>query len=77
MVEEELGRIEPNDVDKLLEKLRKASNKSFEESYILQEEAKLRSKYVDPNKKAFEDKMKAMLEGFTQRLSKILEATKK
>ena len=54
------------------------NNKSFEESYILQEESKLHSKYnIDPKKKAFEDKMKAMLEGFTHRLSKILDTKKK
>ncbi len=76
MAEQELAKLEPNGVDKILEKLRKASNKSFDEEYILQQEAKYRKQYIDPNKKVIEDKMKDMMKDFTKRLSGILEETK-
>jgi hypothetical protein len=76
MVEDELSKLEPNDVDKLLEKLRKISGQSQDADSLLSQEDKLHKQYLDPNKKLFEDRMKAMLEGFTQRLSKILEAKK-
>ncbi len=77
MMAEEMAKLEPNQLDKILEKLRKASNKSFEEEYILQQEAKYRRQYIDPNKKVLEERMKGMMKDFTERLSKALEATKK
>jgi hypothetical protein len=77
MLQEEISKMEPNEIDRIIGKIKKMQNTSFEANYIVQEEAKLHSKFIDPNKKAFEDRMKAMLEGFTQRLSKILETTKK
>ncbi len=73
MAEQELAKLEPNGVDKILEKLRKASNKSFDEEYILQQEAKYRKQYIDPNKKVIEDKMKDMMKDFARKLSKIME----
>ena len=77
MLEKELSKMEPNDIDKVLEKLHKASNKSFEEEYILQQEEKYRKQYIDPNKKVLEDKMKVMMKDFTQRLSGVLEGAQK
>ena len=77
MIKEELSKTEPNEVDRIINKIKKMQNVSFEAAYILQEESKLHSNYIDPNKKILDNKMKAMLEGFTARLSKILEATKK
>ena len=77
MISEELARLEPSEIDKILEKLRKASDKSFEAEYILQQEAKLRKAYIEPNKRVLEEKMKTMMKEFTQRLSGILESTKK
>jgi hypothetical protein len=77
MVENELNKMEPSEIDRIVDKIKKMRSANFETNYILQEEGKLRSKYVDPNKKAFEDNMKAMLEGFTARLSKILEGKRK
>ena len=74
MISEELARLEPSEIDKILEKLRKASDKSFEAEYILQQEAKLRKTYIEPNKRVLEEKMKTMMKEFTQRLSGILEA---
>ena len=73
---DELFKMSPNDLDKIFEKLHKASNRSFEEEYILQQEAKYRKQYIDPNKKIFEDKMKDMMNDFTKKLSGVLEGTK-
>ena len=77
MIAEELNKLEPSEIDKIFDKLRKASNRSFEEEYILQQEAKYRKAYIEPNKRVLEEKMKTMMKEFTQRLSGILEGTKK
>ncbi|MDP3792076.1 MAG: hypothetical protein Q8R38_08565 [Candidatus Omnitrophota bacterium] len=74
MMEQELSKLEPNEVDKILDKIRKMEKKGFEEEYILQQEAKYRKQYIDPNKKLLKEKMKAMMGSFTKRLSKVLEA---
>ncbi len=73
MTKEQLEKLPPNELDKILEKLRQAKDKSLEEEYILQQEAKYRSLYIEPNKKMLEDNMKHMLEGFTKKLSGVLE----
>lgn len=74
---EELEKLPRSEIDKIIEKLRKAKDKSFETEYMLQQEAKYRKAYLDPNKKILEDRMKLMMKDFTRKLSKILEATKK
>ncbi len=76
MTKEQLEKLPPNELDKILEKLRQAKDKSLEEEYILQQEAKYRSLYIEPNKKMLEDNMKHMLEGFTKRISGVLEGVK-
>ncbi len=77
MAKEQLEKLPPNELDKILEKLRQAKDKSLEEEHILQQEAKYRSLYIEPNKKMLEDNMKHMLEGFTKKLSGVLEEVKK
>ncbi len=77
MTKEQLEKLPPNEMDKILEKLRQAKDKSLEEEHILQQEAKYRSLYIEPNKKMLEDNMKHMLEGFTKKLSGVLEEVKK
>jgi hypothetical protein len=74
MTSEELAKLQPGEVDKILEKLHKASSKSFEQEYMLQQEAKYRKQYVDPNNKAMDDKMKAMMKDFTKRIATVLES---
>ena len=74
MSSKDLEKMPRNDIDKVLEKLRQAKDKSFEAEYILQEEAKYRKAYLDPNKKIMEERMKAMMRDFTSRLSKVLES---
>ncbi len=73
MSKEQLEKLPPNELDKILEKLRQAKDKSLEEEHILHQEAKYRSLYIEPNKKMLEDNMKHMLEGFTKELSGVLE----
>jgi hypothetical protein len=77
MIRDELERIPRNELDKIMQKLRQSKDKSFEEEYILQQEAKYRKAYIEPNKKILEDNMKGMMNLFTQRLSKVLESTEK
>ena len=73
MTEEEMADLKPSELDKLMEKIKKAKKRSFEEEYILQQEAKYRNQYVDPNKKLLEDKIKRMISTFTGRLSDAME----
>jgi len=73
ITEEELRRFEPREIDKIIENIRKANDKSFELEYILQQDAKYRKEYLDPSNKALEDKMKKMMRGFTSKLNKALE----
>ncbi|MDP3730481.1 MAG: hypothetical protein Q8R14_03035 [Candidatus Omnitrophota bacterium] len=73
MTDEELAKLPRNEIDKIFEKLKQAKDKSFEAEYLLQQEAKYRKAYIDPNKKVLEENMKAMMRDFTQRLSKTLE----
>jgi hypothetical protein len=75
MTKEELEKLPRSDIDKILEKLRQAKDKSSQAQYILQQEEKYRSKYLDPNKKLLEEHMKDMMKSFTQKLSKVLEST--
>ena len=77
MMAEELEKLQPNEIDKIFEKLRKASNRSSEEEAMLKEEAKYRKEYLDPSRKILEEKMRLLMKDFTQRLSKVLEAKKK
>jgi hypothetical protein len=69
-------KLSPSEIDKILEKLRRASKRSFDEEYILQQEAKYHKQYVDPNKKLLEEKLRDMMRNFTQKLSGVLESAK-
>jgi hypothetical protein len=65
-----------SEIDKILEELKNKSKRSFEEDYILQQESKLKEKYIDPNKKKLENDMKQMISDVTKKLSATLEAVK-
>ena len=77
MAKDELDKLPPSELDKILEKIKNMKYKSFEEEYILQQEAKYRKEYLDPNKKKLESDMKGMLNNFTARLNGILRTTDK
>ena len=77
MIEAELKNASRSDIDKIIQKLRKSSDKFFEKDYILQQEAKYRANYLDPNKKKLEADTRTMLNEFTKRLSEKLEQAKK
>jgi hypothetical protein len=77
IIQEELKKLEPSEVDRIIEKIKKLQSSSPDAASMLRQESGLRSKYINPNKKVFEDRVKQMLEGFTARLSKILEGKKR
>ena len=77
MSKEELDKLPPSELDKILEKIKKEENRTFEEEYILQQEAKYRKEYIDPNKKKLEDDMKNMLNNFTSKINGVLKSTDK
>ena len=76
ITEEELKELEPREIEKILESIRRANEKTFELEYILQQDAKYRKEYLDPQNKALEEAMKTMLNGFTSMISKALEDKK-
>jgi len=77
MTKEELLRLPPSELDKILEKIRSMKDRTFEEEYLLQQEAKYRHDYLDPNKKKLESDMKGMLNNFTGRIGEVLKNAEK
>ncbi|MCX5679895.1 MAG: hypothetical protein NTZ95_04485 [Candidatus Omnitrophica bacterium] len=43
--------------------------------YILQQDEKYHKEYLDPSNKALENNIKTMMNGFTQKINKVLEDT--
>ena len=76
-LQKELEKLPPSQIDRIIEKLKAKSKRTTEEEYILQQEAKYRAQYVEPNKKKLEEGMKSMLQDFTKKLSTTLETAKK
>lgn len=72
LTEKELRRMKSDELNGILDKIRKSQNKSFEEEYILQQEAKYRKKYLDPSKNKLEEGMKKMLKTYTAKMYAIL-----
>jgi hypothetical protein len=76
-LQKELEMLPPSQIDRIIEKLKAKEKRTAEEEYILQQEAKYRQRYIEPNKKKLEESMKSMLQDFTKKLSTTLETTKK
>ena len=77
MLEKELAKASPNQLEKILEKLRAKPNKTKDEEAILQIEAKYKEQYLEPGKKLLEEQMKAMLKEFAGRINTALTEKKK
>jgi len=77
MSKDELSKLPPSELDKILDKIRNMKDKSFEEKYLLQQEAKYRQDYLDPNNKKLESDMKGMLKNFTGRINDVLKSSDK
>ena len=77
MTKEELDKLPPSELDKILEKMKKQEKKTFEEEYILQQEAKYRSAYLDPNKKKLGEDMKGLMKDFTSQIGDVLKTSQK
>ncbi len=73
LTEEELRKMEPREIDRILENIRKSNDKSFELEYILQQDSKYRKEYLEPSKKLMEDHMKDVLGVFAKKISEALE----
>ncbi|MFA5143889.1 MAG: hypothetical protein WC522_06985 [Candidatus Omnitrophota bacterium] len=77
MSREQLERLPPSELDKILEKIKMQKDKAFEEEYILQQEAKYRNAYLEPSRKKLEADMKNMLKDFTGKINNALKTTEK
>jgi hypothetical protein len=73
MSKDQLEKLPPSELDKILEKIKKQKDKAFEEQHLLQQEAKYRTTYIDPNKKKLESDVKEMLNDFTQKINGTLK----
>jgi hypothetical protein len=73
ITEEEIKKMPRNEIDKILEKLRKSADKTFETEYILQQEAKYRKENLEPNLKKLTDGILEAVGGFTKRVSEIIK----
>jgi len=76
LTEEQLKKLEPREIDRILENIRKNNDKSFELEYILQQDSKYRKEYLNPSKKLMEDNMKLILGSFAKKISEALEEKK-
>ena len=74
--DEELKKLEPREIDRILANIRKSNDNSFEVQYILQQDSKYRKEYLDPSKKLMEDHMKDILGIFTKKINEALGAKK-
>jgi hypothetical protein len=72
ITESDLKNLPRNEIDKIMDKIRKIQDKSFDKDYMLQQEAKYRERYIDPNRKHLEDNMKLTLNDFTKRLNTMI-----
>jgi hypothetical protein len=72
MTKDDLEKMPRSELDKILEKIKRDKDRAFEEEYILQQEAKYRKIYIDPNKAKLEKDMKNMLNNFTQKINSAL-----
>lgn len=75
MMEDDLRKILPSEIMKIIDKIRNSNDKSFEEEYMLQQEAKYRKKYLDSNRRLLEERMKGLLKDFTKRIFSTLEGS--
>jgi hypothetical protein len=76
LTEEQLNKMEPKEIDRILENIRKNNDKSFELQYILQQDSKYRKQYLEPSKKLMEERMKDTLGSFAKKLNDALETKK-
>jgi len=76
LTEEQLKKMEPREIDRILANIRKNNDKSFELEYILQQDSKYRKEYLDPSRKLMEEHMKIVLGTFAKKLSEALETKK-
>jgi hypothetical protein len=67
ITEEEFRKFEPREIDKIINDIRKNNDKSFEMEYILQQEGKYRTAYLDPSNKMLEARMTAMMKNLPER----------
>ena len=71
--EQELKDMPPSEIEKLMEKLRRAERKTTQVRNILQRESQYREEHLDPREKELEKLFKK----FTQKLSTVLEGAAK
>ncbi|MDD5136736.1 MAG: hypothetical protein PHN63_05255 [Candidatus Omnitrophica bacterium] len=77
MSKDELDKLPPSELDKILDKIKKQESKAFEEQYILQQEEKYRKTYLEPGKRKLEDDMKRMLTDFTGKINNVLKTAER
>ncbi len=77
IAKKDLARMPRNEIDLIIEKIRKEQKKSAETEHIIRQEAKYRKLYIDPNKKVMEDSMKAMIKHYVNKINYAMESASK
>lgn len=75
MSQEDMDNLPRGEIDRIIKKIRDINDRTFEEEYILQQEAKYREKYKEPAKNLLEEKLRLGLKHFTGKVSAALENT--
>lgn len=77
MAKKDVVRMPRNEIDLIIEKIKKEQKKSAETEHIIQQEAKYRKLCIDPNKKLMEDRMKAMIKNYVNKVNSAMESASK
>lgn len=77
IAKKDLARMPRNEIDVIIEKIRKEQKRSAETEHIIQQEAKYRKLYIDPNKKIMEDRTKAMIKNYVNKVNSAMESASK
>jgi hypothetical protein len=72
LTRQKIKTLPPDELEKIMEKLRNAKSNSSEVEYILQQEAKYKKKYLDPGRSKMEVAMKDMLKDFSTRVTAVI-----
>lgn len=72
LTEEELRKMKPVEIDKILERIQRSNDRSLEIKRLLEKNADYRKTYLDPQNKALEANIRLMLNEFTGKINKAI-----
>jgi hypothetical protein len=73
VTEEDIAKMPRSEIDKILEKMRQAADKTFEMDYILQQESEYKKEHIEPNIKQLKNEMAGAIGEFTEKVSQVVK----